>query len=190
MARTDQANRYFISFFTNGCEWDQFFLFFQQFSLTWHKDIRPDKRTVCWDVSSYEAQAPILLYGCHGSQGNQLWRYDPVIKFSQNPLFFDLEITFDMLQVKQHLIHGGNPRCLDCDPGRKELYVSTCNDKSPTQRWVIEHFNKTALDNWKSSGIDEYYKRWFHVFVVREFFLVVLPFKFYAVFVFKPKLKS
>ena len=34
---------------------------------------------MCWDVSSYEAQAPVLLWGCHGSQGNQLWRYDPVI---------------------------------------------------------------------------------------------------------------
>ena len=38
---------------------------------------------MCWDVSSYEAQAPVLLWGCHGSQGNQLWRYDPVINLDK-----------------------------------------------------------------------------------------------------------
>lgn len=57
--------------------------------------------------------------------------------------------------MTQHLIHGGNPRCLDCDPGRKELYVAACNDQSPTQRWVIERFNQTALNNWANAGIDE-----------------------------------
>ncbi|XP_046647991.1 putative polypeptide N-acetylgalactosaminyltransferase 10 [Daphnia pulicaria] len=106
----------------------------QQFALTWHKDIRPHKRTMCWDVSSLDAQAPVLLWGCHGSQGNQLWRYDP-----------------ETLQ----LIHGGNPRCLDCDPGRKELFVATCNSESPTQRWTFERFNQTALLRWNKAGIDE-----------------------------------
>lgn len=50
----------------------------QSFHLTWHKDIRPGKRSVCWDVSSGDAQAPVLLYNCHGMGGNQMWRYDPV----------------------------------------------------------------------------------------------------------------
>jgi len=53
------------------------------------------------------------------------------------------------------LIHGGNPRCLDCDPGRKELYVATCNNESPTQRWTFERFNQTALLRWNKAGIDE-----------------------------------
>ncbi|XP_076041454.1 putative polypeptide N-acetylgalactosaminyltransferase 10 isoform X2 [Oratosquilla oratoria] len=49
----------------------------QNFHLTWHKDVRPSKRTLCWDVSSGDVRAPIILYNCHGMGGNQLWRYDP-----------------------------------------------------------------------------------------------------------------
>jgi polypeptide N-acetylgalactosaminyltransferase len=113
---------------------------------------------MCWDVSSLDAQAPVLLWGCHGSQGNQLWRYDPVgisfrihfkIIISTNTIFF-----FSNKETLQ-LIHGGNPRCLDCDPGRKELYVATCNNESPTQRWTFERFNQTALLRWNKAGIDE-----------------------------------
>lgn len=106
----------------------------QHFSLTWHKDIRPRKRTVCWDVPSHEARSPVLLWGCHGSKGNQLWRYDP---------------------VKQQLIHGGNPRCLDSDSDRKELFVAACDVESVTQRWKFEHYNQTALLRWNQAGIDE-----------------------------------
>ena len=105
----------------------------QQFALTWHKDMRANKRNICWDVSSPDAQAPVLLYNCHGSQGNQLWRYDP---------------------DKEHLIHGGNPRCLDHDPARRELYVSACDDSSLTQRWTFERFNRTALLNWDAVGVN------------------------------------
>lgn len=60
-----------------------------------------------------------------------------------------------MFQEKKHLIHGGNPRCLDCDPARKELFVASCNDDSETQRWIFEKFNETALLRWNSAGIDE-----------------------------------
>lgn len=104
----------------------------QNFALTWHKDIRPGKRTMCWDVSSSDSRAPVLLWGCHGGQGNQLWRYDP---------------------VSEHLIHGGNPRCLDHDPERKELFVARCDGSSPTQRWTFQHFNETALSNWDRLGV-------------------------------------
>ncbi|MPC82740.1 putative polypeptide N-acetylgalactosaminyltransferase 10 [Portunus trituberculatus] len=50
----------------------------QEMHLTWHQDIRPGRRSVCWDVSSGDPQAPVLLYNCHGMGGNQLWKYDPV----------------------------------------------------------------------------------------------------------------
>lgn len=50
----------------------------QFFQLTWHKDIRPKGRTVCWDVSSLIEKAPVNLYSCHGMKGNQLWRYNIV----------------------------------------------------------------------------------------------------------------
>lgn len=51
----------------------------QFFALSWQRDIRIKFSDQCWDVSDGKANAPVLLYGCHGQQGNQLWRYDQVI---------------------------------------------------------------------------------------------------------------
>jgi len=99
----------------------------QRFGLTWHKDIRPANRKMCWDVSSYEAQAPVLLYDCHGQGGNQAWRYDTREKW---------------------LVHGGNPRCLDSNPGSYELFVSKCDKLSETQKWDIENINLAQLAKW------------------------------------------
>lgn len=50
----------------------------QNFTLTWHKDVRPAGRTLCWDVSDPNEKADVVLYPCHGSKGNQYWRYDVV----------------------------------------------------------------------------------------------------------------
>lgn len=52
----------------------------QYFALSWHKDIRTKGSLKCWDVPSGGENAQIILYACHGQQGNQLWRYDPVSK--------------------------------------------------------------------------------------------------------------
>ncbi|GJQ83951.1 hypothetical protein Trydic_g8689 [Trypoxylus dichotomus] len=103
----------------------------QNFTLTWHKDIRPKGRTMCWDVSDYGERAKVALYPCHGAKGNQYWRYD---------------------SDKQWLVHGGNPRCLDCDPGKKALFVSKCDPNSKTQRWRFEHVDLKLLSNWESIG--------------------------------------
>lgn len=54
----------------------------QNFTLTWHKDIRPKGRTLCWDVSNAADKADITLYPCHGEKGNQYWKYDTVTVFS------------------------------------------------------------------------------------------------------------
>ncbi|KFM60274.1 putative polypeptide N-acetylgalactosaminyltransferase 10, partial [Stegodyphus mimosarum] len=70
----------------------------QQFELTWHRDIRPKKRTVCFDVSSSDNHAPVVLWSCHGMQGNQEWKYN-----------------YDHLQ----LFHPISGHCLDCDIERK-----------------------------------------------------------------------
>jgi polypeptide N-acetylgalactosaminyltransferase len=51
---------------------------FQQFELTWHKDIRPGKRTVCFDVSQSIKKAPVILFNCHGMGGNQRFKYNMV----------------------------------------------------------------------------------------------------------------
>ncbi|XP_054712053.1 putative polypeptide N-acetylgalactosaminyltransferase 10 [Uloborus diversus] len=99
----------------------------QQFELTWHKDIRPKKRTVCFDVSSSENHAPVVLWSCHGMQGNQEWRYN-----------------YEELQ----LFHPISGHCLDCDGERKEIFMSPCDSTVNTQKWRFESFNKTALDNW------------------------------------------
>ncbi|KAI7815551.1 N-acetylgalactosaminyltransferase [Rhyzopertha dominica] len=103
----------------------------QNFSLTWHKDLRPKGRTVCWDVSDPNDKADIVLYPCHGMKGNQYWRYDV---------------------EKQWFIHGGNPRCLDCDPGSRKLYVTSCDEDSKTQRWRFENVNLTMIANWENVG--------------------------------------
>ncbi|XP_047353132.1 N-acetylgalactosaminyltransferase 6-like isoform X2 [Vespa velutina] len=103
----------------------------QEFKLTWHKDIRPKDRTDCLDVSRSDIKAPVSLYPCHGKQGNQLWRYDV---------------------EKQWLMHGYVPRCLDTDPGSKKVYVTACDQSSPTQKWRIENVNMKAINNWENVG--------------------------------------
>lgn len=103
----------------------------QEFQLTWHKDIRPKGRGMCWDVSSPQPKAPVQLYTCHGGQGNQLWKYDV---------------------NKKWLVHGGNPRCLDVDLTRRTIFVTTCDPDSETQRWNIEHVNYRAVANWDDLG--------------------------------------
>ncbi|CAM1309505.1 GALNT10 (predicted) [Pycnogonum litorale] len=104
----------------------------QKFQLSWHKDIRPQGRSVCFDVSTSYDRSPILLYTCHGSQGNQLWRYNP--------------------ETRQ-LYHRVSNSCLDCDVARKELYMSQCNSLSTSQKWQIEKVNATALQFWDKSTV-------------------------------------
>ena len=90
----------------------------QMFVLSWRNDVRLQKRrTMCWDVSDPGQKAAVNLYSCHGQGGNQQWKFD---------------------KDKQWLIHGGNQRCLDCDPSTRQLYVSKCDPDSETQRWIFE----------------------------------------------------
>ncbi|UYV60158.1 GALNT10 [Cordylochernes scorpioides] len=96
----------------------------QQFVLTWHRDIRPAKRTVCLDVSSPELRAPVMLWNCHGMQGNQLWKYD---------------------LAHQSLVHPITGNCLDCDPKTYELFMSPCQRDLATQRWRFGAVNASAL---------------------------------------------
>ncbi|XP_072383156.1 N-acetylgalactosaminyltransferase 6-like [Diabrotica undecimpunctata] len=104
----------------------------QIFTLTWHKDLRVNKKTMCLDVSDPNEKAEVTLYGCHGMKGNQYWKYDT---------------------EKQWFVHGGNPRCLDIDPGQKRLYVSRCDSASKTQKWRFENVNLTAIANWENVGV-------------------------------------
>lgn len=75
----------------------------QSLHLTWHRDIRPGRRSVCWDVSSGDPRAPVLLYNCHGMGGNQLWRYDPVSDYLDLSLFSGDTLALSVLQC--HCYH-------------------------------------------------------------------------------------
>lgn len=107
----------------------------QSFHLTWHRDIRPGHRSVCFDVSSAENDAPVQLYTCHGVGGNQLWRY-----------------VAELHQLR----HGepSNSRCLtlrDEDTaggGGRRLSVSGCDDTNAKQRWTVEHLDQDRLKEW------------------------------------------
>ncbi|CAG9855646.1 unnamed protein product [Phyllotreta striolata] len=104
----------------------------QNFTLSWHKDLRVKGKSLCFDVSDPNDKADVTLYPCHGSKGNQYWKYDV---------------------EKQWFLHGGNPRCLDCDPGQKRLYVRACDESSKTQKWRFENVNLTMIADWESVGI-------------------------------------
>ncbi|CAB3377482.1 Hypothetical predicted protein [Cloeon dipterum] len=104
----------------------------QEFVLSWHKDVRPKGRSMCWDVpSASEKRSPVKLWGCHGMQGNQFWRYYP---------------------EKKQLVHGGNRLCLDCDRVTHELFVTGCEDGVETQKWEFEKPDLKALANWDNAG--------------------------------------
>ncbi|KAL3878932.1 hypothetical protein ACJMK2_031256 [Sinanodonta woodiana] len=96
----------------------------QEFEFSWHKDIRPKKRTVCFDVSTSVQKAPVILFNCHGMGGNQRWKINP--------------------RTKQ-LYHPISAQCLDCDTGNKELFMNPCDETKDTQKWKVENINQTAI---------------------------------------------
>ncbi|XP_035790299.1 N-acetylgalactosaminyltransferase 6-like [Anopheles albimanus] len=106
----------------------------QFFQLSWHRDLRIKFGELCWDVSESVPNAKILLYHCHGGQGNQLWRYDP-----------------DSQMLKQ----GKNNRCLDMDPSLgdgRQVFVNPCNLTNPHQRWRWGFVNETSIGQWETYG--------------------------------------
>lgn len=116
--------------------------------MTWRNDIRSDrKKSLCWDVADPGNKAAVTLFSCHGQGGNQLWKFNKVSIYSEvkkhhvSSLLKALEKCFNILSIlqdKQWLMHGGNPRCLDCDPSTRQLYVAECDPDSETQRWIFE----------------------------------------------------
>lgn len=103
----------------------------QYFALSWMRDIRIKHGEMCWDVSE-SGNAPILLFGCHGMQGNQLWKYDQQLK---------------------HIIHLHTARCLQANFGDKTVFVSTCRKDEDSQKFNFGYVNTTALDDWEHSGM-------------------------------------
>ena len=102
----------------------------QRFELTWHKDLRPFKRSVCFDVSVGQSRAPVVLYHCHGMKGNQYFKYN-----------------IDT----QQLYHPVRQQCLDGNAERKELYMNPCESDNQNQKWKFEKINRNlAIKEWNS----------------------------------------
>lgn len=104
--------------------------FNQFFALTHQREIRHKNTDSCWDVSE-SGSAPVTLYGCHGMQGNQLWKFDYKL---------------------HHIIHVNTHRCLELKVDEKKLFVSKCLRSNQNQKWKFGYENSTALENWESSG--------------------------------------
>lgn len=102
----------------------------QYFALSWQRDIRIKYGESCWDVSE-AGHAPILLFGCHGMQGNQLWKYD---------------------RAQKHVIHLHSSRCLEANFDDKTVFVSKCKRDAVNQKWSFGFVNSTALNDWQHSG--------------------------------------
>lgn len=96
----------------------------QDFLVSWHKDIRLTKRTMCLDVSTSVEHAPVILYTCHGMGGNQLWKYD---------------------LSAQHLYHPISNQCLDCNRDTREIFMNPCDPYKDSQKWTFGKANTTAL---------------------------------------------
>ncbi|XP_012938182.1 putative polypeptide N-acetylgalactosaminyltransferase 10 [Aplysia californica] len=96
----------------------------QQFEFTWHKDIRPKRRNLCFDASSSNPKSPVILFTCHGMQGNQRFKYNV---------------------GSQQLYHPISGLCLDSDKSTQEIFMNPC-DEANSQRWHFEKFNRTALE--------------------------------------------
>ncbi|XP_059059469.1 N-acetylgalactosaminyltransferase 6-like [Achroia grisella] len=99
----------------------------QHFVFSWHKDVKTKKRNMCWDLPNSKPKSPILLFGCHLSGGNQLWRYHTDTK---------------------HLTQGlGGNNCLDWDPSSRGLFINSCDD-SDTQQWNVDIIHSDVMDTW------------------------------------------
>ncbi|XP_041358145.1 putative polypeptide N-acetylgalactosaminyltransferase 10 [Gigantopelta aegis] len=100
----------------------------QTFEFSWHKDIRPKKRNVCFDVSQSINKAPIILFGCHNMQGNQRFKY----KVATSQIY--------------HPVSG---QCLDSDGGSHELFMTPCDETADTQKWKWSNMNTTiVIQDW------------------------------------------
>lgn len=91
----------------------------QNFVFTFRKDIHPDGRAFCFDVSQHVAKAPVILYQCHYQKGNQHWKVNP---------------------STAQLYHVSSRLCLDSEPLRLEVFMNTCDSGRKTQIW---HWGKT-----------------------------------------------
>ncbi|XP_053574676.1 polypeptide N-acetylgalactosaminyltransferase 10 [Bombina bombina] len=97
----------------------------QVFTLGWREDIRAGDpqhtKKVCFDAISHTS--PVTLYDCHGTKGNQLWKY----------------------RKDKTIYHPTSNSCMDCHESERRIFMNICDPSSPTQKWTFENTNSTVL---------------------------------------------
>nr|CDJ80768.1 Glycosyl transferase and Ricin B lectin domain containing protein [Haemonchus contortus] len=100
----------------------------------WH-DIRPFGRSVCFDASTSEDKAPVVLFDCHSMKGNQLFKY-----------YVDTGQIF----------HPVSRQCLSAEPdGSGFVFMQKCNTDSPTQQWVWQVVDRKLLEERQNAEASE-----------------------------------
>ncbi|KAM3726334.1 putative polypeptide N-acetylgalactosaminyltransferase [Dirofilaria immitis] len=97
----------------------------QNLRLTFWHDVRLHTRTMCFDVSLAMSQAPIVLFPCHGMQGNQHFKYLP---------------------DKQQMYHPISGLCMDYDAKRGEIFMNPCDSKRQSQKWAWTKINLKLIE--------------------------------------------
>ncbi|XP_052872332.1 N-acetylgalactosaminyltransferase 6-like [Anopheles cruzii] len=103
----------------------------QFFTLSYHRDIRVRSNDKCLDAAKLNDE--VVLFNCHESQGNQMWRYDYESK--------------QIIHGKDH--HG---RCLEADIAGRKLIVASCDKSKRSQQWDWGYINFVHLQNWDVYG--------------------------------------
>jgi polypeptide N-acetylgalactosaminyltransferase len=133
----------------------------QFFILSWKRDIRQNNDEICWEQANEEPNAEIRRLGCHGGQGNQLWKYNYVSSWLLS-LLHDHFLTvfyFKYFVQKTKMIHHKDmSRCLDSNPAEKKVFVNKCDVLNPNQQWNWGTYNATMLDLWDET-VDEKFKK-------------------------------
>jgi hypothetical protein len=42
--------------------------------------------------------------------------------------------------------------CVDSDPRTRKVFINQCDEKSPTQKWILGYVNETMMADWQKNG--------------------------------------
>ncbi|CAD5219246.1 unnamed protein product [Bursaphelenchus okinawaensis] len=98
----------------------------QKLRMAFQLDIKvKNDKNLCFDVSQYTERAPVLLFGCHGTKGNQMFRY---------------------LITSRQIYHPLANMCLDADPRTDQVFMSKCVKTKRTQQWRWSYLDKELME--------------------------------------------
>ncbi|CAH8589590.1 unnamed protein product [Schistosoma turkestanicum] len=105
----------------------------QNFEYSLEEEIKVLKQSLCLDVPDAKPNRPVLLYSCHGRNGNQHWNLQSAYRNKENPV---------------NIIHSTSGLCLDLNLKSLSVIVRRCNSDLRTQRWNWGNlrFNKALLN--------------------------------------------